>query len=333
MSIFYLKMRLKMKLKALLMILFLSFFTMSFSAFSQEENAENKDTTKTAENPKWDDFENVEESDFESDEGWSYWMNSSEFPSKIDHPTIEVVYGITQPSIDESEFDGEFRKLGNLEIRLGYSEIKDNFFSENITEFDNSYFFVGNSSEEIMTNKEDGIDKIASDEWRFGFAWGGGYAYKLGNGYNVLLYHNSGMKWSKLNFHDEAPNQKSKAAMNAYGDAIRFGKMFESGVKVHLFDYITLGGGFQRSMVYPRHMFWYWTASELISGIGHGLVDAFIDDIVEASPYAGPIVYAVLHTGISYGMYELQKKDMNWPIDTHAPFFNEGFQVSFSFTF
>jgi len=322
-----------MRLKTIYLILLFSFFSLSNIALSQVESAEESDSTKVEENTKWDDFDNVEESDFENDEGWNYWVNSSKFTYKIEHPTIEVVYGIMKPSIDKSEFDGEFHQVGAVELRLGYTSIKENFFNENITEYDNSYFFLGNVSEEISTNQEVGDDKIASDAWRLGFAWSDGYGYNLADGYNIILYHTKGMMWSKLDFRNEAPNQKSKAAMDAYGDAVRFGNMFESGIKIHLFDYIALGGSFQRSMVYPRHMFWYWTASEIVSGFGHVLVDTFIDDIIEASPYAGPFVYAILHTGISYGMSELQRKDMNWPIDTHAPFFNEGFQVSFSFAF
>ncbi len=326
-----------MKLKALLLILFLSVFVLSNYAFAQEETQEQEDNTSKTEEDQWGEFDEEDEFDdedeFSSDEGWNYWLSTSSYSYSQTHPTIEVVYGVMNPSIDESEFDGKFRSIGALELRLGYSSIKENFFCKNISEYDNSYFFFGNVSEEIQANEDGSDNEIGSDAWRFGFAWSDGYGYNLAEGYNLILYHTNGAMWSKLNFSDEAPNQKSKAAMNAYGDAIRFGSMYESGVKFHLFDYIAVSGAFQRSLVFPRHMFWYWVASEAISGIGHGLVNAFIDEIVEASPYAGPIVYAILNTGISYGIYELQKKDMNWPIDTHAPFFNEGFQVSFSFMF
>jgi hypothetical protein len=324
-----------MKLKAFLVILFISFYGISDYALSQEEENPEQTEPPKEEDSKWadhDDEDEFEES-FKEDKGWKYWTGTSSINYKIEHPTIEVVYGIMQPSIDKSEFDGDFHQIGALELRLGYSKIKENFFHSNITDYNSSYFFIGNVSEEISTNKEADDNKIATDAWRFGFARSGGYGYNLAKGYNVILYHTDGNMWSKLDFRNEAPNQKSKAAMHAYGDAIRFGSMFESGVKVHLFDYISLNGSFQRSVVFPRHMFWYWVVSEAVSGIGHGLVSVFIDDVIEASPYAGPIVYAVLNAGISYGIYELRKKDMNWPIDTHAPFFNEGFQVGFSFIF
>lgn len=329
-----------MKFKTMVAFLLVSFFIVSSASYSQEviENPEEKteEPEEKTENddPKWNDFEDEDEFEGEGEEwnDFNYWSSSSSF-STIDHPTIEVVYGMIKPSIHESEFDGSFNTVGALELRLGYTDISEHFFSSDICEYDYSYFTISNISEEI--NKEDADDpqRIGTDVWKFGFAWSNGYGYNLAEGYNVILFHTNGMNWSKLDFRGEAPNQKSKAAMHAYGDAVRFGTMTESGLKIHLFDYIAVSGAYERSVVFPRHLFWYWTTSEIVGAIGHGLVSAFIDDIIEASPYAGPIAYFVLNTGISYGMYELRKENMNWPIDTHAPFFNEGFKVSFSFLF
>ena len=327
-----------MKLRLFFTLLLLICFIFVNRSYSQENTEEEtKEKPKTEEESIWDEFDEEDEFDDEEDDEWDYLGNmrfrtgSASISYSVDHPTIEVCYGIMDPSIHKDEFAGDFARIGAIELHLGYTTISDISTNENICEYDYDYLFIGNVSEEISIDESD--NGIGTDVWRFGIATSDGYGYKLAEGYNVILYHTNGAMWSKLNFRGEAPDEKSQTAIDVYGNAVRFGSMYESGMKIHLFDYVALSGSYERSMVYPRHMFWYWVASEAVSGIGHGLVDMFIDDIIEASPYAGPIAYFVLNTGISYGMYELQKKDMNWPIDTHSPFFNEGFKVSFSFIF
>jgi hypothetical protein len=91
--------------------------------------------------------------------------------------------------------------------------------------------------------------------------------------------------------------------------------------------------GYERSIVFERHLFWKWAGSGIIEVAAQGLLDAFIKEIFKSSPSAGPIVYFVLKSALGYGLYELRQEKMNWPFSSAPPiaFNNIKFGVTFTF--
>ena len=91
--------------------------------------------------------------------------------------------------------------------------------------------------------------------------------------------------------------------------------------------------GFERSIVFERHLFWKWAGSSIIELIAHGLLDAFINKILDSSPAAGPIVSFLLKSALGWGIYELKQDKMNWPFTSEPPiaFDNIKFGVTFVF--
>ena len=63
------------------------------------------------------------------------------------------------------------------------------------------------------------------------------------------------------------------------------------------------------------------------------LLDQFIDEIGESSPYAVPVVNFFLKNGLSYAVYELRKDKMNWPFDSAPPLCIDSFKFGLTFVF
>jgi hypothetical protein len=94
-----------------------------------------------------------------------------------------------------------------------------------------------------------------------------------------------------------------------------------------------LDAGYERSIVFQRHLFWKWAGSAVMETAAQGLLDGFINKIFCSSPAAGPIVNFVLKNALAYGIYELRKDKMNWPFNSEAPFTYDQFKFGMTFVF
>jgi hypothetical protein len=94
---------------------------------------------------------------------------------------------------------------------------------------------------------------------------------------------------------------------------------------------MSIDASYERSIIFPRHLFWKWTGSVLIEAAGQWAVDGFVDRVLDSAPYAAPIVSFVLKNALSYGMYELRHDKMNWPFDTVSPLAYDQFKVGLTF--
>ena len=216
---------------------------------------------------------------------------------------------------------------------MGYTKKKQDIFGTNLIKYSFDYIFLKHLSKDISSEKEIPSGQVEANIWSFGVSNSSGYGYDFGSSADLILYHTSGISWTKLDFKNVVPDSMGQRALDVYGDQFRFGKQYEGGIKFQVFSPLSINASYQRSIVFPRFMFWYWAGSEILEGIAQGMVDHFAKKIVKNSTIAGPIMYFLLKNGLSYGAYELRKKYMNWPINTAAPFMNEGFKVGFALSF
>ena len=124
-----------------------------------------------------------------------------------------------------------------------------------------------------------------------------------------------------------------KKILDRYDGAFRFGTASEGGVRIEIANTVSLDAGFEASVIFPRHLFWKQLISFAIESGGQGAVDFFVDEVMDNSPAAGPIVNFVLKNALSYGFYLLKKDSMNWPFETEKPLTYETFKMGVSFTF
>ncbi|MCA0387182.1 MAG: hypothetical protein LCH52_01670 [Bacteroidetes bacterium] len=263
-----------------------------------------------AQNDDWWEFD-----DWTFDFGWSHKK-----------PYISLSYGMAENTY--FGLPGSIANTGSIEAKLGYSSTTSNPWRAPFEK--QSGLFFGKHAYNIGSSTDG--SKIQTTAWKFGFDASSGIAYDAGS-LKIIPYNSRGMQWSYMTVDTFNITGKARETMDLYNEAIRFGNRFEGGLKFRVNETLELGAGWQRSIVYPRTMFWYWAGSSIIEEIGHGLIDEFVARIHKSSPGATPIVYFLLKNALSYGAYELRQEKMNWPFDTEAPFFSDAYRVTLTWIF
>lgn len=257
------------------------------------------------------------------------------------HPFIELNYGQGTPKSDK--LVSQYADVGLLEIKMGYAN--HNSFNQNITEFNDKFIFGSRLATGIKTSDSD-LGVMRSSLLRIGLEKRSGYGYKLGD-LEIMPYISRGIAWSRLLMVDypaqfylqlKPPMALADAVndtdiLNRYHDNVRFGTVWEAGIRFDFVKSISLNAGYQASVIFPRYMFWTQAGSAIIEEGGLGLLDKFIDEVTDSSPYAAPVVNFLLKNGFSYAFYTLKKEKMNWPFDTEAPLTYETFKIGITFTF
>jgi len=303
----------------LLLILLLVWFAPT--VFSQET-----DSTKAKD--KWEDWENWDEDD-DADEwgGWDDWDIKFNIFSNRSRPTISALYGISQ--IKLKNFGSKFADPTLIELKLGYTRRDTLPGTCGVLWHKYNYFYIGNTTTDLKNISALNPD-LETNLWRFGFGWEKGYGYKFGVS-EIIPYHSGGIEWSRLKMIEQPVANFDKNIANYFNDSFRFGTHAEAGLRINPIPNISIEAGYERAAIFPRHLFWKWAGSALIEVAAQGLLDKFIDEIIDTSPYAAPIVNAVLKGALSYGIYELREEKMNWPFNSAPPLMYD--QVKFGLTF
>ncbi len=253
------------------------------------------------------------------------WFHE-EFKGK---PTISLDYGLSK--LTTKNFDENFAKPNLLELKLGYTRERNNDVEENILDYNYKYFYVSNFSTDLAGSSSGGAD-LKTDMWRFGFGRSSGYGYELGSA-AIIPYHTYSFEWSKLKMKDNPLTANDQGISNLYNDSFRFGSSTEGGIRFKIIPNLALEAGYERSIIFPRHIFWKWVGSTIIEAAGQFGIDSFVNEILDSSPYAAPVVNFVLKNALSYGIYELRHEKMNWPFDTAAPLAYDQFKFGVTFVF
>ncbi len=287
-----------------------------------------EDSTKTDDGWKW----HWKWSD------WSDWADRHnwdiDFGFKNSSPAISLQYGIAK--LDRKNFQNKFVDPNLVEVKLGYIKEHDAWETNYIIEHRYKYFYLSNESNNLASKKPSGIE-IESDMWRFGFGKSSGYGYKLAENTSLIFYNSTSLNWSRIDF--KYPNiltllpDPEIDLLNLYDESFRFGTSSEGGIRFRVVKNFMIDAGYERSIVFQRHLFWKWAGSAIIEEAAQGLLDGFIYRIFKSTPDAGPIVNFVLKNALSYGIYELRKDKMNWPFKSESPIVYDQFKFGVTFVF
>lgn len=251
-------------------------------------------------------------------------------------PMIEINYGLGTPK--HKNVIGEFANVGNWDLKLGKSEQKN--YNNVLVDLTERYIFgsyLSSDQQEYSSNE----DKILTDSYRFGFGSRDGVGYG-GSFLSVIPYVSQDFVWTKLDNYDTRANpddlqdDNDAQILNDYYGTFRFGDKASYGVKVELISSFQVNAYYETSVVYRRHLFWYWSGSFIVSQVGFNILNYFTDDIVDSSPILGPIFNFALKAGYQYGYYLLRQEHMNWPFNQsgeEAPLTFETVNVGISFVF
>lgn len=297
----------KIRLITISLILFAGFIACG-SIFAQ-------DSTETKKHDwKWDwEFDDFDE-----------WIN---FGQKM--PSISLGYGLT--NIKDKKISESFSDANLIDLKLGYTKRKTSKYAESILKYDYSALALDYFSNELAGGSNN-ANELSSKTWRIGFSNAKGYGYKIGNA-AIIPYFSTSFDWSWIDFTNPALTLNDQNVLDRIEDGVRFGTSNEAGIKIVAASLISFETGYERSIVFERHLFWKWAGSGIIEAASQGLLDVFIKEIMKSSPEAGPIVYFVLKSALGYGIYELRQEKMNWPFKSDAPLSFDSFKFGVTFTF
>jgi hypothetical protein len=302
-------------LKFNLLILF-SIMLCCFSSFAQQ------DTTKTEDEWDWH---------WDEMDDWEDWVGDYGF--RKSRPAMSLQYGLANMS--RSDIQSQFVDPNLLELKLGYIKNRDAWGTDYIIRHNYRFIYLSNESNKLA-GKEAAGTEIESDMWRFGVGWSSGYGYKLGENSAIIPYYSYALNWSNINFDypDALPDtSRDVQTLNLYDESFRFGTSTEGGVRVKIIENLMLDAGYERSIVFQRHLYWKWAGSALIEVAAQGLLDGFINEVFKSSPAAGPVVNFLLKNALAYGIYELRQDEMNWPFGGEPPIAYDQFKFGVTVVF
>ena len=312
--------------KNLLLTLLLS-LVLLIPVYSQEKDTTNTDSTNTDTWEGWDSQDNNVGDTIA--EKWDD-IGSHMFDFKIKGaPTISFNYGASKMNL--KSINQNFTKLGMLELKVGYSTEKSINGSDNVVKYKFNYLHISNFTPDLAGNKNN--SDLNTNVWRLGLGWASGYGYNFGGGFSIIPYHSGSIDWTKMDMHSTPAATADIRTTDLFNKDIRFGNSFQGGIQFKFMNSVAIEASYERSVVYPRHLFWKWGMGMVIEGAGQGLVDLFIDKVLDSSPAAAPIVNFLLKNALSYGIYELRQDKMNWPFETAAPLAFDQFKVGIAMVF
>ena len=269
----------------------------------------------------------------DNDNGWEWSWDSNEFEQWVHFgkklPTISLQYGLTDAN--RNDISAEFTNPNLLEMQIGHTSRRLSHYADYLIKFTSRYFHLGYLSSKLA-GSSDNPDELRTKSWRFGFGRSGGYGYKIGDA-AVIPYSTYSFDWTRVDFENTSSLQSDNNIIQRYDESFRFGSSSEGGISFIASSLITIQAGYQRSIVFERHLFWKWAGSALIEAAAQGLVDSFIKEIFRSSPAAGPVVYFLLKNALSYGIYELRQEKMNWPFPSAPSLSFDSFKFGVTFTF
>lgn len=274
-------------------------------------------------------YPQVKDTTEDKDDSWIYsYCNFSQFKYSFSgSPTISANYGLSKTSVEN--FNEFFAKPDLIELKLGYTHEQKNFKANNIIDYRFSYFYLSNISVDLSGNSSAGSG-LKTDLWRAGYGYSSGYGYNLGS-VAIIPYYTFSFDLSRLRMEDTPSDAGDKSTTDLFNKSFRFGNSMEGGVRFQLLPGMSLDAGYERSVIYPRLIFWEWAVGELIEVAGQSILDDYIKEVMRSSPYAVPVINFLLKNALSYGLYQFRHNEMNWPFNTAAPLTYDQFKFGVTF--
>jgi hypothetical protein len=257
------------------------------------------------------------------DKGFEWnWIKGS-------HPFVETNYGYGLPR--QKLFEGEFANYGSVEVKLGYSRIKK--IRGFILDLDEHFVFGGFSSFNLNEFDNEVSAEVKTEMTRFGVANRLGYGYKL-KFLSFLPY--SQTQFSFVRLESERPAdifQQDNNILDRYEASYRLGNAMDGGIKVELFESVSIISSYEVAVIYPRVVFFPWLGGLIVREFSLGAISHFAEDIVSSSNLLGPLMFAVLRNGVAYGLYLGMREKMYWPFNSETPLTYETIKIGMSITF
>lgn len=263
------------------------------------------------------------------DEEEDFWKDVKIWTGR--RPLIDLSYGTlrqTLPGLVQ-----ETGRRGSVELRLGSSRMDPLDGYSPVLKHRESSLGVAMISTDLASDPAP--PALGTTSWRVNAWRSDGYGYALNDGADAVLLLGAGgaLSWTRLAVDDSILSPPDRELLGLWDGAFRFGSSMEARVGLQVAPLLTIHGGFERSLVYRRHLFGKWLGSAALEGIAGWGLDRFLERIEKAAPEALPVVHFVLKNALAYGFSQLRREKMNWPFASEAPLVDEGFRAGITFVF
>lgn len=253
----------------------------------------------------------------------------------FEKPSIEVSYGLA--NIDRKDLAFGLSDVGMLEMKLGFTSQRKSAYGSNVLKYKNNFSYLSYFSSNLSSVNENA--GMTSEMFRFGAGKKDGLGVKLGTA-SIMPYTATTVAWSRLKLAGSDigtdPGEVSlsgKETLVDFNESFRFGTTAESGINLNVTNGISLQAKYERSLIFPRHLFAKWAGSKIVEEAGLALLDGFTSEVLDNQPVAGTLVNFLLKSGYLWGINELRVTDMNWPFGGEAPLKYDTFKFGMTFTF
>ncbi|MFO7524988.1 MAG: hypothetical protein R6W68_06005, partial [Ignavibacteriaceae bacterium] len=187
------------------------------------------------------------------DKKWRWEFDDLDFSLKKSKPTISLQYGLSQSQRDD--LNASIVDPALFEIKLGYIKDRTAWGKDNIIKHNFRYLFLSNISNNISGN-DGSTDNVGTETWRFGFGRSSGYGYKLSESAAIIPYYTYTLNWSRVDFQNDVTDENDQRILDYYDESFRFGTSSEGGLRIQFIDNIAIEAGYERAIVFQRHLFW-----------------------------------------------------------------------------
>jgi hypothetical protein len=229
------------------------------------------------------------------------------------------------------EFDGAFAPTNLLEARFGSQRVSTIAADARVAKYTDKGISIGGGSTRLASSDDPG--ETETTLWRFMAGRRTGYGYRTGDVAFVAPYQGNSVFFAYFDAYSGPYTPSDTAALEPFDRSTRVGAAFEGGIAFGINRSITLDAGFEESAVYPHYVFWPALGSGLVHGIALGVADGVSRQVARTAPRAAPIVSFILRNGISYVIFHQRRSEVNWPFGGGPGLIDEGFKVSFTFTY
>ncbi len=257
-----------------------------------------------------------------------YWSADWSWPHVRGSPAINLSYGFTTSRLKGMSQSFTDPRIGEIKMGTLVEETRDSEAS--IRWYDFGYFEASNISTDLGSKAAS--SSIDADLWRFGLGWDKGYGYGSDDA-SLILFNGYGLHWSRLRIEGTLTDSADSGLVAPFDGTFRFGTKAEGGIKARVIPNLSIDASYERSIVFPAHLFWKWLGSSVLEVAGQEVLDGFVRKVLQSSPRAAPVVGFILKSGLSYAFYELRKDKMNYPFDSSPPLRHDSFKVGLTFIF
>lgn len=251
------------------------------------------------------------------------------------HPMVKTTAGIDHFDMNNLVQSIEFKR--NYSFSLAYGFFRKDTTLEKLD-------FYGHASEWVFfenisttfKNFENNAPGINTDTWRFGFTYEDGFGQNISQDNSIMLLHAMAFTWSHIDYdiaETVLENDPKFETIRKFDENIKFGNMYQGGIRLNLNDHFNIDLLYQKSLMYRNFRFFKWSGSYLVDNVVQRWIDYFEPDLIDIFGDNYPVLKFAYKNTASFILYKMRENSMYYPFDSDPAFYSDSYKIAFTFVF